>query len=506
MNITTLGLVGTGTMGREIARLAAHAGMDVLMFDTREGTAETTRSAILANLNPDLDADQRSSIEHRLRPVTTLQALAGCPIVVEAIEENLDAKQTLFVELEAIVAENCILATSTSALSITAIAATCRLPGRIAGFHFINPALHTRIVEVIQGLHTAPEVLDTLQDIGQRLGRTVIRAKDAPGFVVNHAGRAFITEGLRLLDENVAAVHDIDRIMRDVAGFPLGPLELLDRMGIDIYHQVMEALYTRFYQEPRFRPSPLAQQRLTGGLLGCKTQRGFYEYDGDRISGPAAALHEAPAPTLDLTRLPPLWISQAHPELARTVVDLVTRLGAAVETGLRPSKHALCIVTPCGQDATTCANREGLDATRTMAIDVIFGLAPGKRRNLMTTPITSAATRQAVHALFAADDTPVTVIHDSAGFVAQRIVAHTVNVGCDIAQQGIATPEDIDQAVTLGQGYPQGPLAFGDTIGPKCILDILDCLFNIYRDPRYRPSPWLRRRALLGVSLLTPEA
>ena len=511
MTINILGLVGTGAMGRGIAQIAAQANVEVLLYDTKEGAAADAKNAIVATLaklaeKGKLTTDQVAAAEAKLKVVAGLADMATADAVVEAIVENLDIKKKLFAELEGIVGENCILATNTSSLSVTSIAAGCRLPNRVAGFHFFNPVPLMKIVEVIDGLLTDSSVSDALLDLGRRMGHTAVRAKDTPGFIVNHAGRAFITEGLRLLGENVAEIHDIDRIMRDVAGFRMGPLELLDLTGLDVSQPVMESIYHQYYQEPRFRPSNLAQQRLVGGLLGRKTNRGFYSYENGKISGPAVALNEAPAPTLDLATMPPLWISQAHPEFANLVVALVRNLGATIETGLRPSDKALCIVTPRGQDATTCANREGLDATRTIAVDVVFGLETGKRRTLMTTPITSVTTRTAAHALFAADGSPVTVIHDSAGFVAQRIIAHVVNVGCDIAQQGIAAPEDIDRAVTLGLGYSKGPLSFGDAIGAKRILDILDCLFNVYRDPRYRPSPWLRRRALLGVSLLTPEA
>jgi 3-hydroxybutyryl-CoA dehydrogenase len=178
-----------------------------------------------------------------------------------------------------------------------------------------------------------------------------------------------------------------------------------------------------------------------------------------------------------------------------------------VETEPRPSGDALCIVTPLGADATTACVTQGLDPTRTLAIDCLFGLGAGApaRRTLMTTPLTTAAIRDAAHALFAADGTPVSVIRDSGGFVAQRVIACIVNIGCDIAQQRIASPADIDRAVTLGLGYPQGPLAFGDSLDAMKILTILEAMQDVYGDPRYRPSPWLKRRALLGISLLTEE-
>jgi 3-hydroxybutyryl-CoA dehydrogenase len=161
-------------------------------------------------------------------------------------------------------------------------------------------------------------------------------------------------------------------------------------------------------------------------------------------------------------------------------------------------------VTPLGEDATTCAVRERLDPARTVALDALFDL--GRRRVIMTTPLTAAATREAARGLLGSDGVPVSVIRDSAGLVAQRVVATIVNIAAEIAQLGIASPGDVDRAVVLGLGYPHGPLAWGDRLGPPVVLELLDNVHALTRDPRYRPSPWLRRRAALGVSLLTPES
>jgi len=178
---------------------------------------------------------------------------------------------------------------------------------------------------------------------------------------------------------------------------------------------------------------------------------------------------------------------------------------ASAQPGIRvarPLEDSLCLVLPVGEDVTTRAVAAGLDPVHSVGLDPLFLTGC---RTVMTTPVTAARHRDAAHALFAADGTPVGVVRDSPGFVAQRVIATIVNIGCDIAQQGIATPQDIDHAVTLGLGYPLGPLALGDRLGAATVLRILDGLFAFYRDPRYRPSPWLKRRAMLGVSLLTPE-
>jgi 3-hydroxybutyryl-CoA dehydrogenase len=177
-----------------------------------------------------------------------------------------------------------------------------------------------------------------------------------------------------------------------------------------------------------------------------------------------------------------------------------------LDDGASPAADSLIVVTPFGHDATSAAVEEGLDASRVVAVDTLFPLVEAQRRTLMTTPATTRAARDQGHALLAADGVPVTVIRDSSGFVAQRVVATIVNIGCDIAQKQIATPQDIDLAVTLGLGYPRGPLALGDALGAHTILTILRNMSSVLGDPRYRPSPWLARRAQLGMSLTQTDA
>jgi 3-hydroxybutyryl-CoA dehydrogenase len=197
-----------------------------------------------------------------------------------------------------------------------------------------------------------------------------------------------------------------------------------------------------------------------------------------------------------------VWLSRGQPGY-KDAAELLVSLGVALETGSTPSSNALIIVTPLGTDATACALDEGLDPTRTIALDTL--LPAPKRRTLMATPVTTPEMRDAAHGLFASDGVPVTLMTDAYGFIAQRILAMVVNIGCDIVQQRVCTPADLDLAVTLGLSYPQGPLALGDALGPARVLTVLDNMHAQTLDPRYRASPWLRRRARLGVSLLTPD-
>jgi 3-hydroxybutyryl-CoA dehydrogenase len=495
-----LGIVGCGLMGRGIAQIAIQGSIPVILHDSRPGGAEEARAAVAATLQKladkgKLSAQNVAAACGRLSIAASLADLASCTTVIEAIAEKLDAKQELFRQLEAVVGDDCILATNTSSLSVTAIAAACKAPGRVAGFHFFSPVPLMKIVEVIAGPLTDVQVVDHLTAIARQMGHTPVRASDTPGFIVNHAGRGYLTESLRILGESIAPHPELDRILREAAGFRMGPFELLDLTGLDVSQPVMESIYEQYYQEPRFRPSPIARQRLAAGLLGRKSRRGFYLYEDGQKQEPAAA---AIPPRAAI----PVWLSPGDAAAYPAVSQLLDKLGAERDEGERPADGSLCLVLPVGQDATSAAVAAQLDPARTVALDPLFF---NGRRTLMTTPLTAAAFRDGAHALFTADGVPVSVIRDSAGLVCQRVVATIVNIGADIAQQGIATPEDIDKAVTLGLGYPKGPLAMGDALGAATILRILDGLFDFYRDPRYRPSPWLKRRAMLGVSLLTPE-
>ena len=501
--INTMGLVGTGVMGAGIAQIAAQAGVRVCLFDARDGAAQAARDSLggtFAKLvgKGKISQAAMDAAWANVQVVELIDDLQHCDLVVEAIVENLDAKRGLLQQLEGIVSPTCILATNTSSLSVTAIATGCQHPERVAGLHFFNPVPLMRVVEVIDGLATAPKVGDALLALAARIGHRGVRAKDTPGFIVNHAGRAYGTEALKMLDEGIAERGDIDRILRDGAGFRMGPLELLDLTGLDVSHPVMESIYNQFYQEPRYKPSPLTRQMLVAGRLGRKTGHGFYQYEnGQLINGPQ------PQPVPTVNPQPPVWIATENSEDYERLSALVINLGAHLEHAAQPSPEALCLLAPYGRDATSACVRFDTDPARTLCIDLLTDLS--RHRTLMQNPLTSPAMRDAAHALLAADGVGVTVIGDSVGFVAQRTLAMVVNLACDIAQQRIASVEDIDQAVQLGLGYPKGPLAWGDALGPRRILTILQRMSELTHDPRYRPSPWLRRRAMLGVSLRHEE-
>ena len=496
-------VVGAGAMGRGIAQIAAQAGSTVLLYDTQpqavdKAIAEVTSQWARLQEKGRMDDAQVRACKERLKPASAVADLAGCELVVEAFVERLDVKKSLFAELEAAVGESAILATNTSSLSVTAIAAGCTRPRRVAGYHFFNPVPLMKVVEVIAGLKTEPEVCTRLAAYAREMGHTAVQAQDTPGFIVNHAGRAYGTEALRIVSEGIADFATVDRILKDQVGFKLGPFELMDLTALDVSHPVMESIYRQYYDEPRYRPNVITAQRLAAGVVGRKSGEGFYRY----TDGKAQVPPEPAVPQVD--EIPPVWVSTRAARRAE-LYQLLKDLGAKIETGQSPSMNALTLVAPLGFDITTVAVVERLDPARTVGIDMLIDDAATKRRVLATNPATRTDMRDAAHALFARDGKAVSVIRDSGGFVTQRVVAAIVNIACDICQQRICTPKDLETAVTLGLGYPLGPLAMGDRWGPANILEVLFNMQTVYGDPRYRPSPWLRRRGAIGLSLLHEE-
>lgn len=497
-----VGVVGAGAMGRGIAQVAATGGCTVYLYDAIDGAAKAARSFIATMLERAAEkgrmseADAKSALA-RVEILESPEGFAPCHVVIEAVVENVDIKRKVFAQLEAVVDEDVILASNTSSISVTSIASGCARPQRVAGMHFFNPVPLMKLVEIIDGARTAPWVCDVLSDLGRRMGRKPVKVGDAPGFLVNQVGRGLTIESAHIAADGIAGFAEIDQIMRDGAGFRMGPFELMDLTAIDVTHPATELIYRQSYDEPRYRPASLMQTRLEAGLLGRKVGQGFYDYpDGIRQSE-----SEDPAPPYDDRNV---WISQSDEAGARKLRAIVDEAGGTIDGGDTPGSDSLILVTPIGEDATAASVAQGLDPARTIAVDTLFGLK--SRRTIMKTVVTKSDFADAAHGLLGGGNVPATLIHDSPGFVAQRVVAMIVNIGCSVAQSRIASPEDIDKAVTLGLGYPKGPLAFGDAVGAANILKIQSNIYRLTGDPRYRPSPWLRRRADVGTSLLTPDS
>jgi 3-hydroxybutyryl-CoA dehydrogenase len=494
----TVGVVGSGAMGRGIAQVTAQGGIKAIMYDAAPGGAAKAKAGILEVLTGLVakgrltDADLAKT-EANLGVADTLDGLKGCHIVVEAVFENLEVKQKLFGELEAVVAPDCILASNTSSIRIAAIARSLKHRDRVCGMHYFNPVPLMKLVEVIRAADTAQGVVDSMVALGKRQTRVPVVVGDTPGFLVNLGGTAIGTEGLRLYQEGRASVAAVDAVMRDSCGFRMGPFELMDLTGIDVNFPARKIIYEGFFHDRRMTPSPYHESLYAAGKLGRKTGGGWYAYDAKGAKLDPGADH--------LPSVPPAQSAVVMDSHNEKLIGLVVAAGCntlAIDDGKSP-----ILVAPIGKDATTTAIERGLDPTRTVAVD-LTGDA-NKRITIMMAPNGDPLVRDAAAAMFAKAGTKVTLIKDSPGFIAQRMVAMIANLGCEMAMIGIASAADVDTAMTLGLNYPRGPLALADWLGVKDCHEILVQLQAITGDDRYRPSQWLRRRAMLGMSATTPE-
>jgi 3-hydroxybutyryl-CoA dehydrogenase len=493
----TLGVVGAGAMGAGIAQVALTGGMRVVLYDADRKALEKAQGGIAARLDRlvekgEAKADATAAAKPRLVLASSTADFAPCAVVIEAIVENLDVKRQIFRALEEVVPPDAVLASNTSSIPIASIAQPLRERRRVAGMHFFNPVPLMKLVEIISAAETDPAIPDLLARLGERMGRTPVRVKDSPGFLVNLGGRAYTSEALHILQEAVATPEDVDAVMRECCGFRMGPFELMDLTGIDVNYPVSRIIHEGYFYDPRLKTTPGHAALFNAGRLGRKTGAGFHRYDagGKRLAEavPAAAAGSVPARVI----------------LAETDDRLVSLvLAAGVEAEAIDDGASPILVAPVGEDCTTAALRLGLDPKRTVAVDLSHDTA--KRITIMAAPGADPAAGDAVEAMLARTGRAVTRIKDSPGFIAQRITAMIANLGCEMAQMALASPADIDTAMRLGLNYPAGPLALAERMGVGTTYEILSRLFEITGSDRYRPSLWLRRRAMLGLPITTPD-
>ncbi|MGP3986187.1 3-hydroxyacyl-CoA dehydrogenase [Streptomyces sp. 3N207] len=489
-------VVGAGTMGRGIAQWAVTAGHTVELADARPEAVADAVSFTRAMLERAVEKG-RTSRAAADRAAAALVALdspydsasdsaadgEAPELVIEAVLEDLEVKAELFTGLERVLPDATVFATNTSSLSVTRIGARLADPGRLAGLHFFNPVPLMKLVEVVPGAATREGVPELLAALVADSGHRPVTVADTPGFLVNHAGRGLVTEAFALLEESVAGHAAIDRIARDVLGLRMGPFELMDLTGLDVTASVMDTVWDGFRHADRLRPSYLPANRVAAGRYGRKSLRGFYAY-GEGEAGPS---------------LPEPRIEGGDP--ARAVRVTGAELADLASAAASPN-DALVLVPAWGTSVATTIAENGLPAERTLGVDPL-SLGTPRRVLAVTAATREDAVRDAV-AVLARDGHAVSVVRDTAGSVAQRLLASIVNVATGIAERGIAAPADIDVAVTLGLGYPRGPLAWADTVGGARMCSLLRALHTETGDPRYRPTPWLTHRASLGLPLSTP--
>lgn len=494
-----IGVVGAGAMGGGIAQLFSVAGYQTHLYDASAGAAEDSirRTEHLLRRRFEQGKSDSQALDAFRKNASVVQSLGDlqeATIVFEAIIEDLEAKRNLFHQLEEVVSRTCVIATNTSSLLLTSISAQMKHMERALGAHFFNPVPLIPIAEVITTARTSQVARDRLITAIRATGHRAVPVADSPGFLVNHAGRGLYTEGASIVQDGVTDPKTVDRILSGAIGFKMGPFRLFDLTGLDVSFPVLEMIYHGFYQEPRFRPASFLKQRFEAGLFGRKSGEGFYRYPEDEADQVGAQRQARAEPARE--------VYMPASALARFewVKPWLTERGVTIRKAPFKSKDGLNLIAPIGTDATTEATDLGLPLNNTVAFDPV--VPEPREATLMATIGTEDRWLHVACSTVRPKNGGVSVIEDSPGFVVQRVIASIVNIGCDIAQQRIARPQDIDDAVRIGLNYPMGPLSLGDRFSPSLICEILDALHVQTGDPRYRVSLWLRRRALAGKSLL----
>lgn len=502
-----VGVVGAGTMGAGIAQVAATGGLQVLLYDVAEGAADAARARIAGFLEGSVARGRRSAEDAqsalaRISTVDNFKQLADCFIVCEAVAEDIEIKQRLFTRLAQEVSESCVFATNTSSLPVTAVAAAVPRPERVVGMHFFNPVPVMRLVEVIAGVASSVDALETARRVGAAMGREVIDASDGPGFLVNRVSRPFLLEAQQLLAEGIADAATVDRAVRMGGGFRMGPFELSDLVGVDVGYDIARSFFELGHGEPRWRPSVIAAQMVSGGLLGRKSRRGYYNYAADgsyRDQDPPPQQVESGAGAVDVIGNTPL-----AGELRRLAEAAGFVLGAAAETPRALTVDARVIGAGSGLEgvsgpvAVLCAGNTLATAARGGDMVGFHCLPPMSESRVVeftrgrgTSDESVTRVRHFFHAL----GKHTIEVGDAPGLVLGRIVCQLINEASFALQEGVGSAADIDKGVRLGLNYPRGPFEWREDIGEAQIVVTLDALQREVGGDRYRVAGELRRAA-----------
>lgn len=492
----TVAVVGVGTMGAGIAQIAAQAGHVVRLFDVRDGAAVAAKKSITDTLDKlaakgKLTADDARATGERLVVADALEALADAALVVEVIVEDAEIKRALFRQLEGLVADDAILATNTSSLSVTALARGLAHPERLVGMHFFNPVPLMRLVEVVQGALTDASAAEAVATVARRWGKTPIAARSTPGFVVNRIARPFYAESLFLLRDGFATPSQVDGALR-AAGFKMGPCELMDLIGHDVNYAVTTQMHQAFSGDPRFVPSLVQKDLVDGGLLGRKSGRGFYVYEGGAKRDEPLA-----SPVADATALPTAVTVAGRGPLADRLHSRLATAGIAVEH-VNAEAHELHLTLPTGELWLTDGRPAAQIASeRGVAEVAVFDLPLAEQGGALAVAFAHGASPEheaAVTALLTSAGHHVVRVGDAPGLVVMRTIAMLINEAQDTVAQGTCTEQAADLAMKLGTNYPAGPFEWLHLLGAPRVTRVLAHLHALDGTGRYRTSPDLVRR------------
>ncbi|WP_121434063.1 3-hydroxyacyl-CoA dehydrogenase family protein [Actinomadura pelletieri] len=518
-SFSKVGVVGLGTMGAGIAEVLARGGLAVVGVEVNEealerGRGHLRRSTGRAVERGRLTEEEQRAVLDRIAFSVDFTDLSACDLVVEAVPERLDLKRAVFAELDRVCGDDAVLATNTSSLSVTGIAAGTSRPAKVVGVHFFNPAPVMRLVEVIGTVLTEPDAVCRVAELLKGLGKTPVAVGDRAGFVANRLLFGYLNQAAALLDSGHATRDDIDTAMKVGAGLPMGPFALMDLIGLDTCLGVLDAIYAES-RDRRHAAAPLLRQLVTAGLLGRKTGRGFHTHDGS--PAPKAEPVDGPPPVVGLVGVGPL---------ADAIAALCDRAGSPV----RDSAAGLAdcdLVIEAAEDA---------DAGRALLSAVAQAVKPGTV--LAVTSVDGSVVRQAMATGRPADvvglhlpdpagplaEIAVTVAtapdiadratdaarrlgltavrcRDRAGFIVDALRFPYLNDAAAMLDAGYAHADAIDDAMTLGCGYPTGPIAELDRLGLDRAVGVLRALYAETRDPALAPTPLLVEHVTAGVPL-----
>jgi 3-hydroxybutyryl-CoA dehydrogenase len=513
--ITTLGVVGGGTMGAGIAQLGLTAGFDVVLYDTSPQALEQAKERIATGIRKGRERGRWTTdatvTDSRLTLTTSLDGFASSELVIEAAPEQLELKHQLMRDLTAVCRPGTVLASNTSSIPLTLIAAGAPNPELVVGMHFFNPAPLMELVEVIPAEQSSEQTVQLATETGEALGKRVIRAPDGPGFLVNRCGRGYFGEPLRILAERIAEPAQIDRICRVGGDFRMGPFELMDLVGLDVSFAVAKSFAELSFGEPRWRPMPAQARMVASGKLGRKTGRGWYDYSNGtyRPQDP-----DLPEPGDASGR--ELAIVGEGP-LALHLRSLADAAGFSVRETLGGGAEASIFADPLEDPGAladadfpivSCAARSL--SSRHLADAVGFNVASlagnGRLVELTRTDATQQAHADRATSLFATLGMQAEWVRDGPGLVMGRVLVQVINEAAFAYGEGLASAADIDTGVVLGLNYPRGPLAWGAQIGWAAVLATLEGLWQERREERSRPAPALSAAAagaspLAGMTL-----
>jgi 3-hydroxybutyryl-CoA dehydrogenase len=514
-----LGVVGAGTMGAGIAQLGCLAGIDTYLHDPfpdalERGGERVHRDLVKGAERERWSDEEASAAEARLVLAGSLEELAGCELVIEAAPERVELKRELFERISEVCGEDTVIGTNTSSILVSSLASAAARPENVVGMHFFNPPPLMRLLELIAATQTGERALAMAQAVGEAMGRRTIVASDGPGFLVNRCGRPFGSEALRLLQDRVAGVEQIDRVCRLGGGFRMGPFELMDLVGIDVGFEVAKSFDAQSFGEPRWRPNVLQARMAASGRLGRKTGAGWYEYpegepyrpedppppeagggEGRRVGIEGAGeladelRQRALAAGFD-AREPADFGAEEEPELVidASVPAPVSDLGLPVD-GVPSALLCADLALHARGEPAACG----------------FHLLPPLEHvqlvELTRLPTTPEETFTAVEGFFRSLGMHSEWVGDSPGLVLGRIVCQLVNEAAFAVGEGVGAPADVDAGLTLGLNHPRGPVEWGRRIGLDHVLATVDGLWEELHDPRYRAAPLLRRAAAAGRDL-----